>query len=143
MDNLALTCGRLTASVTLWFSLSFLLGCIVSLPSPPAGHVWWCHWCSYCVFPPPAILMTWTALPTLPTCLRNKMCSEFESPPQGSSNTPSTYKVSFSGSNWVHKIHFRALKHLEHVGEYILKSCIDFKTITPLYQLLSLDTQMK
>ncbi|OWK01205.1 hypothetical protein Celaphus_00018389 [Cervus elaphus hippelaphus] len=39
-----------------------------------------------------AILMTWTALLTLPTCLRSKTCSEFESPPQGSSNTPSTYK---------------------------------------------------
>lgn len=61
-----------------------------------------------CVFPPPAILMTWTALLTLPTCLHSKTCLEFESPPQGSSSTPLTYKVSFSGSNQVHNTHFPA-----------------------------------
>lgn len=94
----------------LWFAFALAL--------PQAALVWWCHWHSRCVSPPPAILMTWTAWPTLLTCLRNKTCSEFESPPQGSSNTPLTYKVSFSGSNWVCPTHSCALSTLGELYKY-------------------------
>lgn len=115
MGNIVMTNGRLTLpfsfpdfSVTCQnFSFSSLPVCYdLILPFHFHRQIWPDGILTFSLcLPPPAISMIWTALLTPPTCLHNKMCLEFESPPQGSSNTPLTYKVSFSGRNCVHKTH--------------------------------------